>query len=108
MLAVAGGDDLVEKVRSLLIEREIAILMAMARELVTEKGIGESADAVWKRLQKQQAEVFGIRPAETFPAETELEPPAGDLPDVIISPPTSLPEVVTQLLMFGISRDEDS
>ena len=26
------------------------ILMAMARELVTEKGIGESADAVWKRL----------------------------------------------------------
>ena len=27
------------------------ILMAMARELVTEKGIGESADAVWKRLR---------------------------------------------------------
>jgi hypothetical protein len=26
------------------------ILMAMARELVTEKGIGESADAVWKQL----------------------------------------------------------
>jgi hypothetical protein len=81
------------------------ILMAMARELVTEKGIGESADAVWKRLQKQQAEVFGIRPAETFPAETELEPPAGDLPEVVISPPTSLPEVVTQLLMFGMSTD---
>ena len=81
------------------------ILMAMARELVTEKGIGESADAVWKRLQKQQAEVFGIRPVETFPAETELEPPAGDLPEVIISPPTSIPEVVTQLLMFGMSPD---
>jgi hypothetical protein len=81
------------------------ILMAMARELVTEKGIGESADAVWKRLQKQQAEVFGIRPAETFPAETELEPPAGDLPEVVISPPTSIPEVVTQLLMFGMSPD---
>ena len=28
------------------------ILMAMARELVTEKGIGESADAVWKQLAK--------------------------------------------------------
>ena len=83
------------------------ILMAMARELVTEKGIGESADAVWKRLQKQQAEVFGIRPAETFPPETELEPRAGDFPDVIISPPTSIPEVVTQLLMFGISRDAE-
>jgi hypothetical protein len=81
------------------------ILMAMARELVTEKGIGESADAVWKRLQKQQAEVFGIRPAETFPAETELEPPVRDLPEVVISPPASIPEVVTQLLMFGMSPD---
>ena len=38
------------------------ILMAMARELVTEKGIGESADAVWKRLVEKQAEVFGARP----------------------------------------------
>jgi hypothetical protein len=38
------------------------ILMAMARELVTEKGIGESADAVWKQLQRQQAEVFGFAP----------------------------------------------
>jgi hypothetical protein len=81
------------------------ILMAMARELVTEKGIGESADAVWKRLVEKQAEVFGIRPLETFPAETELGPPAEDLPDVIVSPPTSIPEVVTQLLMFGMSPD---
>ena len=81
------------------------ILMAMARELVTEKGIGESADAVWKTLQKQQAEVFGIRPVETFPADTELEHPAGDLPGVVISPPTSIPEVVTQLLRFGMSPD---
>jgi hypothetical protein len=81
------------------------ILMAMARELVTEKGIGESADAVWETLQKQQVETFGIRPVGTSQAETELEPPAGHLPEVIISPPTSIPEVVTQLLMFGMSPD---
>jgi hypothetical protein len=81
------------------------ILMAMARELVTEKRIGESADAVWKSLQKQQAEVFGVRPVETSPAETELKPPAGDLPEVIISPPALIPEMVTQLLMFGMSSD---
>ena len=61
------------------------ILMAMARELVTEKGIGESADAVWKQLQKQQAEVFGVRPVETFPSETEAEPLAGDVPEIIIT-----------------------
>jgi hypothetical protein len=81
------------------------ILMAMARELVTEKGIGESADAVWKSLQRQQAEVFGVRSVETAPPKTGPEPSAGDLTEVIISPPTSIPEVVTQLLMFGMSPD---
>jgi hypothetical protein len=40
------------------------ILMAMARELVTEKGIGESADDVWRSLQKQQSEAFGGRVGE--------------------------------------------
>ena len=50
------------------------ILMAMARELVTEKGIGESADAVWKRLVEMHAEVFGVRDAETSPADIEARP----------------------------------
>jgi len=31
------------------------ILIAMARELVTEKGIGESADLVWEQLQLFQS-----------------------------------------------------
>jgi len=31
------------------------ILIAMARELVTEKGIGESADLVWRQLQLFQS-----------------------------------------------------
>jgi len=41
------------------------ILMAMARELVTEKGIGERADAVWSALQKKQEEVFAVKSFET-------------------------------------------
>jgi len=77
--------------------------MAMARELVTEKGIGESADAVWKRLVEKQAEVFGVRAVETSPSEMEAEPPERDVPEVIIPPPAPIPTVVTQLLMFGIS-----
>ena len=40
---------------------EVWVLMAMARELVQERGIGESADAIWKNLRKQQEEVFNIR-----------------------------------------------
>jgi len=71
---------------------------------VTEKGIGESADAVWKQLQKQQ-----LKRSESvlwkLSSRTELEPPAGDLPEVVISPPAKIPEVVTQLLMFGMSPD---
>jgi hypothetical protein len=79
------------------------ILMAMARELVTEKGIGESADAVWKTLQKQQAEVFGVRSVETYPSAVEPEPSTEDAPEIIIPTPASIPEVVKQLLMFGSS-----
>jgi hypothetical protein len=82
------------------------ILMAMARELVTEKGIGESADAVWKQLQNQQAEVFGVRPVESFPSETEADPLVGDVPEIIIPPSAPVSEVVTQLLMFGSSLED--
>jgi hypothetical protein len=42
------------------------ILMAMARELVTGKGIGEDADAVWKQLVEKQAEVFGVSSGVTI------------------------------------------
>jgi hypothetical protein len=81
------------------------ILMAMARELVTEKGIGESADAVWRQLQRQQAEVFGVRAMETSQSEMEAEPPERDVPEVIIPAPAPIPVVVTQLLMFGSSLE---
>lgn len=33
------------------------MLTAMARELVTQKGVGEKADAVWKEIQQQHARV---------------------------------------------------
>jgi hypothetical protein len=81
------------------------ILMAMARELVTEKGIGETADAVWKSLVEKQAEVFGIRAVETTLSEIEVDPSGTDLPEVIVPPPAPIPAVVTQLLMFGGSLE---
>ena len=79
------------------------ILMAMARELVTEKGIGESADAVWKQLRTQQAEIFGVRtvdaPVEGQQARVAVQPEA------ITPAPVPVPEVETQLLMFGASLE---
>lgn len=47
------------------------ILMAMARELVTEKGIGERADAVWSAIQKKQEETFGVSAAVVDEPEVE-------------------------------------
>jgi hypothetical protein len=81
------------------------ILMAMARELVTEKGIGESADAVWKRLVEKQTEVFGARPVRIREMEIEAEYPVPDLPEVILPPVAPIPAVVTQLLMFDMSSE---
>jgi hypothetical protein len=43
------------------------ILMAMARELVTEKGIGETADAVWKLFRSRNS--FHYAGSKTMPSE---------------------------------------
>ena len=79
------------------------ILMAMARELVTEKKIGESADLVWKQLQTQQAKVFGVPAAETSAAGVESPPESGR--EVIIPPVIPIPAEVAQLTMFGLSDE---
>lgn len=81
------------------------ILMAMARELVTEKGIGETADAVWKKVVEKQAEVFGVRIPETSEPEIKAEPWVPNLPEVITPPIAPIPPIVTQLLMFGMSHE---
>ncbi|MGH9351460.1 MAG: hypothetical protein ACRD2G_04755, partial [Terriglobia bacterium] len=83
--SVAGDDDL---------------LMAMARELVTEQGIGESAEVAWRHVQ-QQNETFGHRDAALaepardplLPAEDEISWPAQRSPGPIAD----------QLLLFGAS-----
>jgi hypothetical protein len=56
------------------INDEDDILMAMARELVTEKGIGERADAVWAALQTQQEDIRSTRAKEDSEAAAEIEP----------------------------------
>ncbi|MGH7869035.1 MAG: hypothetical protein ACREP9_15710, partial [Candidatus Dormibacteraceae bacterium] len=53
------------------INDEDDILTAMARELVTEKGLGERADAVWATLQKKQEDMLPTRVAEDLEAEAE-------------------------------------
>jgi hypothetical protein len=62
------------------INEEDDILMAMARELVTEKGIGERADAVWAALQKQQEDILGTRAEEE--SETLAEQAVAEIPSI--------------------------
>src|SRR5208282_3484254 len=57
------------------INDEDDILMAMARELVTEKGIGERADAVWATLQKKQEDLLPARAAEDLEPGTDRTVP---------------------------------
>ena len=89
LLAMEEGDDL---------------LMAMARELVTEQHIGETADQIWKALQKEQAEVFGVRNKETPQTDAEAEPVVEEVSDVPVPVAQEpLPAVIDQLLLFGAS-----
>jgi Helicase conserved C-terminal domain len=59
------------------------ILMAMARELVTEKGIGERADEVWTAVQKRQEEVFGVKALEAVESEVEAAEDVSPPPEEI-------------------------
>ena len=73
------------------------ILTAMARELVTEEGVGESAALIWRQIQ---AENSSILTPVTITAETaaavEDEPPTLSL----VTPPQSV-EAVVNALKFG-------
>ena len=76
------------------INDEDDMLMAMARELVTEKGIGEKADEVWAAIQKRQEVVLGARP----PQDCRDEPESTVLETALINatPAQSNPWAVVQ------------
>ena len=64
------------------------MLTATARELVTQKGVGEKADDIWSQIQKQSQVIEGARVAvegpeslesgADAPAEFTLEPPPSE------------------------------
>ncbi len=73
------------------------MLMAMARELVTEKGVGDSASAVWRELQKRHEEIFGTR------QESEPDIAAAAEPIISSGPPPLAPQ---PLFAFGTQTVE--
>jgi superfamily II DNA or RNA helicase len=73
------------------------MLMAMARELVTEKGVGESASAIWRKLQKRHEESFGTRQEGEPEIASPVEP---------VAPSGPLPLVSQPLYAFGMPAAE--
>jgi hypothetical protein len=54
------------------IEDDDDVLTAMARELVTQKGVGESAASVWKAVQEQHARLLPTRSSHAEEIEQEV------------------------------------
>lgn len=77
------------------------LLLAMARELATEKGIGETADLVWGEIQQQNAAFAHALPER---AETEHQAPM----EAVVLPQEPLSAVVDQLFLFGASLNAAS
>jgi len=78
------------------------MLTAMARELVTQKGVGEKADALWKEIQQQHTRLLGT-------TSVVMEQPQNGLGEA--GPPESepvcplQPELVpTSLVQLVLSR----
>src|SRR5207249_5893309 len=80
------------------------LLMAMARELVTEKGIGESAETIWRQIQEQNVAIVQAECA--LPELPEAEPALDK--ETVVCPHGPLPPVVNQLLLFGAPLDAAS
>ena len=97
------------------------LMSAMARELVEKAGVGESADQVWRQLDRERskqlgpaAEVIGGRldgevvspggpPVLACKPGIQLIPPAGEKkrPDSPPWPSTATTEFPVQLSLFG-------
>jgi len=81
-------------------EGEDDLLMAMARELVTEQRIGETAEVAWRHIQAQN-EAFAQRDSRAVGPHQEIVRSSEDEP--LFPPQPPLPAVVDQLLLFGAS-----
>lgn len=83
--------------------------MAMARELVNEKSVGESADAIWRNLRLQQEQVLGSHSSQEPAAEESTELVTGEDTcevEIAINPPTAPIDWgrMNQLALFGLSQ----
>jgi hypothetical protein len=73
------------------------ILTAMARELVTEAGIGENAAAVWRQIQAEHAKIV---PAEIVEPKLAPATDGSPVPAPPVAPALTIPTFASDL-KFG-------
>jgi hypothetical protein len=76
------------------------VLTAMARELVTQKGVGERADALWKDVQRQHMGVVGTAKA-VFIERSAPEPVVvpSEVGPACSSDPNPTPDALIELVL---------
>jgi superfamily II DNA or RNA helicase len=79
-------------------EDEDDILSQMARELVQKRGIGETADAVWRQVRTQHEKLFARQERE---AATTAIADATELEPIVVDADASNPVVETSVFVFG-------
>lgn len=83
------------------LEDDDDMLTAMARELVTEKGVGKKADQVWRQLQMERSRVLGMEtPTVTIaPAQPVIIEPGLPVPPLVLDGESA--PVPPSLAQFG-------
>ena len=87
------------------LEDDDDILTSMARDLVTQRGVGERAEAIWKELQAQRPAGI-IEPASAVEQAKVIDPTVYDPgpSELIVPSPEAIPSVTLQTLaQFGIA-----
>jgi hypothetical protein len=76
------------------IEEDTDMMSAMARELVEQGGVGETADDVWRQVNQQRHAQFGsAQPAPALPADVG-EIPAEEEPLLVAAAAPEIPSAV--------------
>jgi hypothetical protein len=76
------------------IEEDTDMMSAMARELVEQGGVGETADDVWRQVNQQRQAQFGsAQPAPVLPADP-MEMPAEEEPLLVAAMAAEVPPAV--------------
>jgi len=76
------------------------MLTAMARELVTQKGVGEKADACWREVQREHTRVLEAQRVSVVDQPQDSVPTADAIEDVAAAPqPPERTEALVELVL---------